>query len=74
MEYDYLQLGPEVHAASFVLKLGGQCRLHGSNKWLKLESNSLNDVIPQQRTSNFYVEALDLSRTIINLNGLSNFG
>jgi hypothetical protein len=67
-------LGPEVHAANYVLKLGGRCRLQGSSRWISLENKNIKDVLPQERISNFYVEGLDLSKTVIQVDGISNFG
>ena len=70
----FAKLGPEVHAANYALKLGGRCRLHGSNRWISLENKSIKDVLPQERVANFHVEGLDLSKTVIQVDGISNFG
>ena len=70
----YSKLGPDIHAAHYALKLGGRCRLHGSQSWISLEDKKLKDVLPQERVAHFQVEGLDLSKTVIQLNGISNIG
>jgi hypothetical protein len=52
----------------------GKCRIHGSSRWISLENRSIKDVLPQERLDNFFVEGLDLSKTVIKYNGLSNIG
>ena len=71
---DYVKLGPEIHAASHVLKLGGRCRLHGSPRWLKLEDDNIKNLLPQEKRKNLFVEALDLSKTVVQCEGIENFG
>lgn len=63
-----------MHAATYTLKLGGKCRLHGSSNWLSLQDKKIEDVLPNQRNENFRVEGLDLSKTVINSDGISNLG
>ena len=70
-----MRLGPELNAAHFVLRLGGKCRVHGSSEWLLAKNESdLKRVLPQNRVNNFFLEGLDLSRTIIQYGGLHNIG
>ncbi|CAF0931880.1 unnamed protein product [Brachionus calyciflorus] len=71
-EGDLNKLGPDLHAATYTLKLGGKCRLFGSPRWLSLDSKNLEDVLPVQSSQNFQVEGLDLSKTVIKANGISN--
>jgi hypothetical protein len=75
---DLNQLGPELHAASFTLKMGGRCRLHESPRWLHLNQRGLTTdlkrVLPQTRNANVLVEGLDLSGTVITYDGLANIG
>ena len=72
---DYAKLGPEIHAASYTLKLGGRCRLHGSERWLSLDQGKkLTDLLPQTRVDNIKVEGLDFSKSVIQIDGLSNIG
>lgn len=73
-EPDYNRLGPDLHAATYALKLGGRCRVFGSPRWLSLGDKSISDVLPQERVQNFFVEGIDLSRTVIKYDGLSNIG
>lgn len=71
---DFAKLGAELHSATYVLKLGGRCRLQGSNRWIGLENNQdTSSVLPQERSSTFKVEGLDLSKTVIQEAGISNF-
>ncbi len=71
---DFVKLGAELHAASFVLKLGGKSRIHGSSKWLELGNNKLKEILPQEKTNDLYVEGLNFTNTIIQFEGLSNIG
>jgi hypothetical protein len=71
---EFHQLGPELHAASFTLKLGGRCRLHGSPRWIKLDEKGVKSVLPQNRNANIFVEGLDLSKTVILYEGIENIG
>jgi hypothetical protein len=76
MDLDFVKLGPEVHAATYTVKLGGKFRLKDSSRWLGLEGNNknLSDILPNERTKDFVVEGLDLSRSVIQTEGISNFG
>jgi hypothetical protein len=69
-----LRFGPELNAAAFTLKMGGAARLHGSSKWLRLEKQKkLSDLLPQERTQNLRVEGLDLTGTVLHMEGFDNF-
>ncbi len=63
-----------MHAASYVLKIGGKSRIHGSSKWLELGKHKLKDLLPEEKTNDLYVEGLNFTKTIIQLEGLSNVG
>jgi hypothetical protein len=63
-----------LHAASYTLKIGGKSRLHGSSKWLELGNNRLRDILPDEKTTNLYVEGLNFTKTIIQFEGLINVG
>ena len=73
---DYAKLGPDLHAATYTVKLGGKFRMLGSSRWIGLDENNKNpkDILPQNRTSNFFIDGLDLSNTVIQTDGVSNFG
>jgi hypothetical protein len=72
---DFVKLGPEVHSATYTVKLGGKFRLQGSSRWIGLEgNNSLSNILPNERSSDFVVEGLDFSRSVIQTQGISNFG
>lgn len=71
---DFSKLGAELHAATYALKLGGSCQLKGSQKWFRLGNKKISDVLPTEKVPNFKVEGLDLSGTVIQTNGISNFG
>jgi hypothetical protein len=62
-----------LHAATYTLKLGGRCRLHGSPRWIG-EKKDDHEMLPKAKVNNFRVEGLDLSKTVIQENGLSNIG
>lgn len=70
-DQDYNRLGGEVLAATYALKLGGRCLIQGSSRWLSSKDQSL---LPKTRMNDFRVEGIDLSRTVIKENGISNFG
>ncbi|RNA09418.1 ATP synthase subunit s [Brachionus plicatilis] len=71
-ESDLNKLGPDLHAATYTLKMGGKCRLHGSSKWLFLGNEKIENILPSQRIEDFYVEGIDLSKTVIKYDGISN--
>ena len=74
---DYARLGADLHAATYVSKLGGRFCIQGSEKWRGVEdsgTNSQTNVLPKERLNKYRVEALDLSKTVIQANGISNFG
>lgn len=72
---DYSKLGADLHAATYTVKLGGRFRLQGSSRWIGLDEKTtkMNDILPQERSNDFKIEGLDLSRTVIQTNGISNF-
>ena len=68
---EYLKLGPELHAATYTIKLGGKIRFNNSNEWLtKLEQLPKNNILD----SGVYLQHVDLSKTVIQTEGLSNLG
>lgn len=52
----------------------GKCRIHGSSRWLSLDNRDIKHVLPQERRDDFFVEGLDLSKTVIKYTGISNIG
>ena len=65
---EFVQLGADLHAASYTINLGGKARFNTGPNWIsKLQE------LPKPRES-LCLEGLDLSKTVINLNGLSNIG
>lgn len=73
-DQDYYRLGPDLHAATYTLKLGGRIRLQGSSRWVGDKENSQQNLLPKARVANFKLEGVDLSRTVIQENGISNIG
>lgn len=73
-DQDYYRLGPDLHAATYTLKLGGRIRLNGSSRWVGDKENSQQNLLPKARVANFKLEGVDLSRTVIQENGISNIG
>ena len=69
---DFNKLGPELHAATYTVKLGGRCRLHGSPRWIGQDESTKTNVLPKEKNINISVEGLDLSKTIIQFEGLRN--
>lgn len=70
MASDFARLGAEIHAASYTVKLGGRCKLHDSSKWIHQSDKNYTAYLESQKGRE--VEALDLSRTVIQFEGLSN--
>lgn len=65
---EFMQLGAELHAASYAIKMGGKARFNADQEWIgKLEQ------LPKPNDS-FSLDGLDLSKTVVNLNGLCNLG
>jgi hypothetical protein len=72
---DFNKLGAELHAANYTLKMNGRCRLHGSPRWIELPEHKISQiksVLPQDKNARVFVEALDLSKTVIQYDGFSN--
>ena len=65
-----------MHAATYTIRLGGRCRIQGSNKWISTENNKkqVKSILPTEFTENFFVDGLDFSKTVIKYDGLSNLG
>ncbi len=77
-DQEIAKLGPDLHSATYTVKLGGRFRLQGSSRWIGLDpidkNVKLSDILPQEKTSKFKVEGIDLSKTVIQAGGLTNFG
>jgi len=65
-----------LHAATYAVKLGGRCKIQGSNKWISLKNDKkeVKNILPSEFTQNFFIDGLDFSRTVIQYDGLSNIG
>ena len=75
-EADFARLGSELHAATYAVKLGGKYKPQNTSRWIGLnkENTNLSDVLPLERTVNFNIDGLDLSKTVIQADGLDNIG
>ncbi|CAM4870747.1 unnamed protein product [Rotaria socialis] len=69
-EKDFFEQGPDVYAASRTIEYGGRFRMNGRLKWVtKFEK-------PKGTLSlnlNFQLEAVDLSQSMINVDGLDHY-
>lgn len=74
-DQDLAKLGPDLHSATYAVRLGGRFRLQDSSRWIGLDDQSqkLSDILPEERSVKFKVEGLDLSKTVIQTSGLTNF-
>ena len=76
-DVDFARLGAELHAATYTVKLGGKFQLVSGSRWIGLDDSknkNIKDILPTERTQDFIVEGLDLSKTVIQENGLDNIG
>lgn len=73
-DQDFGKLGPDLHSATYTIRLGGRFRLAGSSRWIGLDEHNtkISDILPEERTGGFKVEGLDLSKTVIQAEGISN--
>ena len=70
---DYAARGAELHAANYAIDLGGKVKLTSSSAWIAKKSE-LPTSRHEMEASRTFVDALDLSRTVIKEEGISNFG
>ena len=71
MEKDFFEQGPDVYAASRTVEYGGRFRIYSRQKWInKLEKPHGTLAL----NLNFQLEAVDLSQTKVNIDGLDHYG
>ena len=70
-EKDFFEQGPDVYAAARTVEYDGRFRIHGRHKWInKLEKPKGTLAL----NLNFQLEAVDLSQSAINIDGLDHYG
>ncbi|CAF2445334.1 unnamed protein product [Rotaria sp. Silwood2] len=70
-EKDFFEQGPDVYAASRTIEYDGRFRMSGRQKWItKLEKPKGTLTL----NLNFQLEAIDLSQSAINIDGLDHYG
>lgn len=70
-EKDFFEQGPDVYAAARTIEYDGRFRMNGRQKWItKLEKPKGTLAL----NLNFQLEAVDLSQTTINIDGLDHYG
>jgi hypothetical protein len=70
-EKDFFEQGPDVYAASRTVEYSGRFRMNGRQKWItRLEKPKGTLAL----NLNFQLEAVDLSQSIINIDGLDHYG
>ncbi|CAF3857689.1 unnamed protein product, partial [Adineta steineri] len=69
-EKDFFEQGPDVYAASRTIEYSGRFRMNGRQKWItRLEKPRGTLAL----NLNFQLEAVDLSQTSINIDGLDHY-
>ncbi|CAF1066256.1 unnamed protein product [Rotaria sordida] len=69
-EKDFFEQGPDVYAASRTIEYDGRFRMSGRQKWItKLEKPKGTLAL----NLNFQLEAVDLSQSVINIDGLDHY-
>ena len=70
-EKDFFQQGPDVYAASRTIEYDGRFRINSRQKWItKLEKPKGTLAL----NLDFQLEAVDLSQSSINIDGLDHYG
>ncbi|CAF0928552.1 unnamed protein product [Adineta ricciae] len=70
LEKDFFEQGPDVYAASRTIEYNGRFRIDGRPKWVtKLDKPSGTLAL----NLNFQLEAVDLSQTTVNVDGLDHY-
>lgn len=70
-EKDFYEQGPDVYAAVRTIEFDGRFRVNGREKWInKLEKPKGTLAL----NLNFQLEAVDLSQSVINIDGLDHYG
>lgn len=70
-EKDFFQQGPDVYAASRTIDYSGRFRMYGRQKWIKKLEKPKGTLA---LNLNFQLEAVDLSQSNINIDGLDHYG
>ena len=71
IEKDFFEQGPDVYGASRTIEYDGRFRMYGREKWItKLEKPKGTLTL----NLNFQLEAVDLSQSVINTDGLDHYG
>ena len=71
LEKDFFEQGPDVYAASRTIEYNGRFRIYSRSKWVtKLEKPAGTLAL----NLNFQLEAVDLSQTTVNVDGLDHYG
>jgi hypothetical protein len=71
VEKDFFEQGPDVYAASQTIELSGRFRMHGRDKWITKLDKPKGTLALNLK---FQLEAVDLSQSAINIDGLDHYG